>query len=82
LIANHTETGKFGTTTNWGAVRKEFSTLPDRAARFSDVPKVEKFINNQRFYQNLRTAGKAAVGTAATGALGAAGYEIGKAALE
>ena len=65
LIANHTETGRLGATTDWGAVRKEFSTLPDRAARFSDVPKVENFINRQKLYQDFRTGAKLA-GVAAT----------------
>jgi hypothetical protein len=60
LIAKHTETGRLGATTDWGAVRKEFSSLPDRAARFSDVPKVENFINRQKLYQNIRTGAKVA----------------------
>jgi hypothetical protein len=76
LIQKNTVTGKFGTTTDWVKVRDNFSDLPNRGAQFSDVPKVEKFINNQVFYQRLR---KGAVGVAATigaGALAAKGYEL------
>ena len=70
LIANHTETGRFGATTDWGAVRKEFSALPDRAARFTNVPKVEKFINRQNLYQNAWTGVKLAGVAAAAHGLG------------
>ena len=82
LIANHTETGKFGTTTDWGGVRDEFSKLPDRAARFSDIPKVEKFINDQKFYQNIRRFGLKAAGTIATGAGLGLGYSLAHSAGE
>jgi hypothetical protein len=83
LIAKNTTTGKFGTTTNWGKVGDAFSQLPDRAAQFSDIPKVEKFINNQKFYQRLRQYGVGTIGgTAVLGAAGAAGVGIYKAATE
>lgn len=75
LIADHTQTGKFGTTTDWGKVREAFSKLPDRAARFSDVPKVEKFINDQKFYQNMRRVAAGAVGAAGVGAAGEIGIK-------
>jgi hypothetical protein len=70
LIAKHTETGRLGATTDWGAVRKEFSALPDRAARFSDVPKVENFLNRQKLYQNAWTGAKLAGVAAAAHGLG------------
>jgi hypothetical protein len=61
LIADNTVTGgKLGPTTNWKGVRAAFSKLPDRAARFSDVPKVENFINRQNLYQTYRTGAKVA----------------------
>jgi hypothetical protein len=82
LIQKNTTTGKFGTTTNWGKVRDAFSQMPDRAARFSDVPTVEKFINNQKFYQRLRQIGAGAIGTAAAGGTTYLGYEGVKAATE
>lgn len=59
LISDNTVTGgRLGPTTNWTKVRDAFSKLPDRAARFSDVPKVEKFINRQVLYQQFRTGAK------------------------
>jgi hypothetical protein len=76
LITKHTETGKFGTTTDWGAVRKEFSSMPDKAARFSDIPKVEKFINNQRFYQNAWRTVKVGAGLLGGGALTGEGWNL------
>ena len=75
LIAKNTTTGKFGTTTDWGKVRSDFSQMPDRATRFSDVPKVEKFINDQKFYQNLRTTAKGVAGTIVGGALAREGWQ-------
>lgn len=75
MIAKNTETGKFGTKTDWGGVRKDFSSLSDRAARFADVPKVEKFINDQKFYQNLRSAVKWAARAAGVGAAGEVGLK-------
>jgi hypothetical protein len=61
LITDNTVTGgKLGPTTNWKGVRTAFSKLPDRAARFSDVPKVENFINRQTLYQNFWTGAKVA----------------------
>jgi len=82
LIRTNTTTGKFGTTTDWGKVRDAFSQMPDQGARFSDIPKVEKFINNQKFYQSLRRYGVGALGAAGLGAAGAAGVGIYKAATE
>jgi hypothetical protein len=61
LIADNTVTGgKLGPTTNWKGVRTAFSKLPDRGVRFSDVPKVETFINRQTLYQNFWTGAKLA----------------------
>ena len=86
LINDRTTTGKFGTSTKWSAVRDDFSKMPDRGARFSDVPKVEKFINNQVFYQHLwHGAGAVAkwgAGAVGVGALGTLGYEGAKALSE
>ena len=76
LIEENTTTGKFGAKTNWLKVRDAFSKLPNRAAQFADVPKVEKFINDQAFYQRMRVAGKVAAGTVAGGALTSEGWNL------
>jgi len=80
LIAANTTTEKFGTTTEWGQVGQDFSKLSNRNAIFSDVPKVEKFINDQAFKQKLaRRAVKTAIrlaGVIALGAAGKAGWEL------
>jgi hypothetical protein len=80
LIAANTTTEKFGTTTEWGQVGQDFSKLSNRNAIFSDVPKVEKFINDQAFKQKLaRGAVKTAIrlaGVIALGAAGKAGWEL------
>jgi len=57
-------------------VRKEFSGMPDKATRFSDIPKVEKFINNQRFYQNAWRTVKVGAGLLGGGALTGEGWNL------
>jgi hypothetical protein len=76
LIAKNTTTGKFGTSTDWVKVRKDFSDLPNRSAQFSDVPKVEKFINNQATYQRLRGTIKWGVGALAGSAVAREGWKL------
>jgi hypothetical protein len=75
LIADHTTTTKVGAKTNWGALRDDFSKMSDRGARFSDVAKVEKFINDQAATQNLKKwALRTAVSAPVVGG-GVAAYE-------
>lgn len=75
LITDHTITTKLGARTNWGELRDDFSKMSDRGARFSDVPKIEKFINDQAANQNLKKwVGRAAVSAPVIGG-GAAAYE-------
>ena len=76
LIRKNTTTGKFGTTTDWKNVRDGFSQMNDLGARFSDIPKVENFINNQAFYQKLRSTAKWGAGLVLGGGLTAEGWNL------
>jgi hypothetical protein len=76
LIADNTTTGKFGTNTDWVKVRKDFSDLPNRNAQFSNVPMVEKFINDQAFYQRLQSTAKYVAGAVIGGSLASEGWNL------
>jgi hypothetical protein len=78
LITKHTTTGRFGATTDWVELRKTFSKMADRGSRFSDVPQIEKFINDQASLQRIKKYAIKIAGATAAGMAGVTGYELAK----